>query len=146
MQSDRLIHDTGRVGRWVCLPISVFGLLGLIGGIVNVRSSPSHALPPALLGLLMLSIWFWRTRIYYAANRNEIVIRGSSAFWGTQHISLMEAKAIHLRNIPSRRYAGADISIVFRNGNERWLTRVAPGDPDHVASAFAEAISLPVIS
>jgi hypothetical protein len=143
MQTERLLHDTGRPPLLVRLMMSPFGLLGVYGAIASARQAPGTAAGFGAFGLCMLSAWFWRNRFYYDATRREIVIR--SRIWIPRRLPLAGARSLHLRDargVMSSAVIGTDIWIRYADGRRKWLTSVKSGDPGGVAAIFSEATSL----
>jgi hypothetical protein len=142
-QTERLLHDTGRPPLGVLLMISPFGLLAVYAAIASARQAPGTAAVFGAFGLLMLSAGFWRNRFYYDATRREIVVR--SPIWIPRRLPLAGARSLCLgdgRGAMCSAVIDTDICIRYADGRRKWLTRVKPGDPGHLADKFSEAASL----
>ena len=146
MRTERLIYDTGRAPLFVRLLITPFGFAGACLSPLGWRESVLRSLFCSFFGLFMLSIWFWRTRLFYDSDHREIVFRGSTTLWIPRRLSLTGAAAVYLHDVRmlTSDVTGTNIGIRYQDGRESWLTRVEPGDPQRIATLFSEATNLPI--
>lgn len=136
------LHDTGRVPLLFRIASAVFGSLGLFGA---CKSFPSvGAILAGALGVCLLAIWFLRTRIYYDAERRELISRSALFSW-TERVPLSGADAILMHGFRTVTGSGFDIEVRFEGGRKRWITRAYDKvDAERIATSFSRILSLPI--
>jgi hypothetical protein len=150
MQGERLIHDSGKVELWARLFFSAIGLLGIVGlFLCVVRNAIIPAIFLGAIGIFLLSIWFWRSRLFYDSSSQQLIVRSASTLWMPWRISLSCAESLYIREVAKAGgFSGGsfvDIGLRYQGGRQMWIMRQPLGDPDHVAIVIAKATGLPII-
>ena len=148
MSDEMLIHDSGRVSLPVCLISSAFGMLGLFVSVAAITQQPFQAGFAALFSVFLLSIWTWRTRLYFSQSRRCIVRKWPSFGWFQHAISLESATSVYRHEVrmKTRAVSGIDYGLVVAGGQHHWLTRVSVTEAESFGSRLSQMLSLPEVA
>jgi hypothetical protein len=158
-----LLFDSGRAGHFLRVPIAILGILMLSFGAREISfylfgydlgihqtaelSSPVPAFLSLLgLGLLFLSVWFLRKRIFLDANRGDIIVRVSTPFGGRVHrVSLSDATGVYREFCQGLRGDTYwNIGISFKDRGQCPLARAEEREDEFVRK-LSEKIQLPIL-
>ena len=161
IDTEQLIHDTGRMPVWLGLPAFLIGMVALW---IAAHIASSHLFgfrlmpgtgesgSPVLgflgglgLGLFLVSVPFLRNRIFYDSDRQQVLVRHSGLL-GLSHrrVSLASATAVEIvvGRVPTGRHW--NIYIRHADGRGKWLTQLPDADEaERVGAALSQATGLP---
>lgn len=158
-----LLYDSGRGPLILRLPIAIVGILMLSFGAraisfelfgydlgIHQTAELGSAVPAFLsllgLALLFLAVWFRRQRIYFDANRGDVIVRLSTPFRErVRRVSLSEATGIYREFCHGwRAETYWNIGIAFRDRGQCPLARACDQHEDF-AHKLSQKIQLPVL-
>ena len=144
-QTERLLCDSGRIAIWTRLLLTPLGLLCIwCAFLVAVRKEVIPAVLCSVFGLLFLSPWAYRWRMFYDLSKRQLIFRS----WWTWRISLSDAEAVYVRKGNGGPFAGGphiDIGLRYKGGCVRWIISQPMDDPKRVVDVLSNVSALPIM-
>lgn len=150
----RLIYDTGPIPllvRIMTLPFAAMGVMVLYlilrDGALRVAYGRTLIgfVASALLVLLFVKLWFWRSSILFDAEQRALVQRHRGLFGvSDRRTPASEVAQIVLRPGRMRARQFWDVYLVLTSGRRGWLARLDDEQQAHqLARVLAEALGVP---
>lgn len=150
----RLLYDTGPVPLFVRLGTLPFAALCVVVGYKLLREEAARLgsgqsllglVALALLLLLFVQLWFWRSWLFFDGAQQALVQRHRGLFGASnRRTAAREVAQVLVRPGHLRASQFWDVALVLTSGRRCWLTRIhQEPQAQRLAQVLAETLDLP---